>query len=186
MAECKHHDVDQLEEWLAKWQPRLRLSDWDISIRYANMAELKDSLASIEIDDDNMVADILVLPEDQAQLLNTMIEYDEELHVVHELVHLRLTDLDTQESRHEERAVNAIAQALVHTDRMVIEEHEQDAEWIRAAMEKIADLGEGGASSINCQANDQGQIVVTITPIDNIEPVSPPVRLSELVRVENF
>jgi hypothetical protein len=185
MAERKY-DTAQLEAWLDKWQPRLKLSDWDIDIKYCDIGELKGDMARIEWDDGNQIAEISVLPEDQYQTNKGMILYDAEVSIVHELVHLRLSDIEPKEGYHEERAVNAIAQALVYTDRMVVEEAKNEMERIRSALSDVVAMGDEIVSYAKAEVNDSGQVVITITPVNKIDCTSPPVDLKDIIKVVNF
>jgi len=69
---------------LARWQPVLRLADWDIDLRLVTTAWRKSGDVKVDLDDRKAV---LLLKAEQPS------EHLEET-IVHELVHLRLYALD--------------------------------------------------------------------------------------------
>jgi len=75
---------DEAVEILARWQPILRLADWDIDLRLVSTPWRKTGDVKVDLDDRKAV---LLLRAGQAP------EYLEEV-VVHELVHLRLYAMD--------------------------------------------------------------------------------------------
>ena len=75
---------DEAVEILARWQPILRLADWDIDLRLVSTPWRKTGDVKVDLDDRKAV---LLLRAGQAP------EHLEEV-VVHELVHLRLYAMD--------------------------------------------------------------------------------------------
>ena len=75
---------DEAVETLARWQPILRLADWDIDLRLVSTPWRKTGDVKVDLDDRKAV---LLLRAGQAP------EHLEEV-VVHELVHLRLYAMD--------------------------------------------------------------------------------------------
>jgi hypothetical protein len=75
---------DEAVEILARWQPILRLADWDIDLRLVTTPWRKTGDVKVDLDDRKAV---LLLRAGQAP------EHLEEI-VVHELVHLRLYAMD--------------------------------------------------------------------------------------------
>lgn len=75
---------DQAREILARWQPILRLADWDIDLRLVTGTWRKSGDIKVDLDDRKAV---LLLRDEQPP------EHLEEI-VIHELVHLRLYALD--------------------------------------------------------------------------------------------
>ena len=75
---------DEAVENLARWQPILRLADWDIDLRLVSTPWRKTGDVKVDLDDRKAV---LLLRAGQAP------EHLEEV-VVHELVHLRLYAMD--------------------------------------------------------------------------------------------
>lgn len=111
-------------EKLARWQKRLQLEDWKISVAVARASELKPkTLGNIHWDTDKKTALIRVLdPADYEMPLPEMLK-DMEFTVVHELIHLELASVLSPLSRNdasrreEEHAVNHMADALLKLDR---------------------------------------------------------------------
>jgi hypothetical protein len=77
-------DRDEAREILARWQPILRLADWDIDLRLVDTPWRKSGDVKVDLDDRKAVL-LLRASQDPAHL--------EEV-VVHELVHLRLYAMD--------------------------------------------------------------------------------------------
>ncbi len=76
--------ADEARAVLARWQPILRLADWDIDVRLVDTPWRKTGDVKVDLDDRKAV---LLLRAGQAP------EHLEEV-VVHELIHLRLYALD--------------------------------------------------------------------------------------------
>lgn len=116
--------AQHVNERLAVWQERLKLSGWQISAQSVRASELKaGTLGAIQWDKGKHTATIFVLDVADYRLpLREMLD-DMEVTVVHELIHLELATLSRSEignraSRSgEERAVNGIADALLQLDR---------------------------------------------------------------------
>lgn len=110
-----------IQEKLALWQKRLRLTDWRIDIRQVRAKELKPkTVGNIHWDTPRKVATIRVLSHlDYKSSSFPAILRDMEFTVVHELVHLQLSSLPRSEASRgaEERAVNMITEALLELDR---------------------------------------------------------------------
>jgi hypothetical protein len=112
-------------EKLWKWQKRLNLQDWNVTVALARATELKPkTLGNIHWDTDKKTAIIHVLdPADYTLPFEAMLQ-DMEFTVVHELIHLELSPVlaplqRTDENRRdEEHAVNHMAQALLDLDRL--------------------------------------------------------------------
>jgi hypothetical protein len=104
--------------WL--WQKRLRLQDWNVSIKLARTAELRPkTLGNINWDRRDKSAVISVMdPDDYKFNGNAMLD-DMEMTIVHELVHLHLSGLPRNDDtkKVEEQAVNLLAEALIKLDR---------------------------------------------------------------------
>ena len=111
-------------EKLWKWQKRLHLQDWKISLAIVRTAELKPkTLGNIHWDGEKKTAVIRVLdPADYKLTAQAMLD-DMEFTVVHELIHLELSPVLTPLQRNdanrleEEYTVNHMAQALLDLDR---------------------------------------------------------------------
>jgi hypothetical protein len=113
------------KEKLWMWQKRLNLQDWDISLEVVRSTELKPkTLGNIHWDTDKKTAVIRVLdPADYRMAFHPMLD-DMEFTVVHELIHLEIAPVLSHFTRsdadrgEEEHAVNHMADALLHLDRM--------------------------------------------------------------------
>lgn len=110
-------------EKLWKWQKRLNLDDWKISVLVVHPTDLKPrTLGNIHWDSERKTAVIRVLdPADYKLKARAMLD-DMEFTVVHELIHLELSPVlsplqRTEANRmEEEHAVNHMAQALLDLD----------------------------------------------------------------------
>jgi hypothetical protein len=111
-------------EKLWVWQKRLNLQAWNISVEVARASELRPkTLGNIHWDLDKKTALIHVLdPADYTLPFHDMLN-DIEFTVVHELIHLELVPVLTDEKRtdanrrQEEFAVDHMASALLQLDR---------------------------------------------------------------------
>lgn len=111
-----------LNQKLMVWQRRLKLEDWNITIKLVRASELKPkTLGNIHWDADTRHAGINVLsPADYKMAFPDALQ-DMEFTVVHELVHLQLSSLPRNEASRsaEEKAVNTLTDALLNLDRQV-------------------------------------------------------------------
>jgi hypothetical protein len=76
--------LDEARAVLARWQPILRLADWDIDLRVVTGAWRKSGDVKVDLDDHKAV--LLLNAEPRSENLEETI--------VHELIHLRLYALD--------------------------------------------------------------------------------------------
>lgn len=110
-----------LEKSLTAWKGTLKLKEWDIKVYIVRRAELKPkTLGNISWEKNMMQASIRVMhPDDYARLPFDHILDDMEMTLVHELVHLKISNLPrSEESRTiEERVVNDFASALLDLHR---------------------------------------------------------------------
>ncbi len=112
-------------EKLWAWQKRLSLQDWNVSLEIVRSTELKPkTLGNIHWDTDKKTAVIRVLdPADYTLPFHEMLD-DMEFTVVHELIHLDIAPVlshftrSDADRRDEEHAVNHMADALLHLDRL--------------------------------------------------------------------
>lgn len=109
-----------LDELLAKWQPVLRLQDWDIEILYVKPHELAPNTGGEVIRcDKKKVARIKVLDPDNFDPC-LIVKQDVEYTVVHELVHVHFAVFDGLKDAEDtlyEQAIHKMAQALLLLDR---------------------------------------------------------------------
>lgn len=109
-----------LKEQLTRWQDRLKLSDWDISLELARSADLRPgTLGNVHWDKPAKTAHIRVLDPNDYQMNYYAAVRDMEFTIVHELVHLELASLPRSEASRgdEEVAVNQMAEALLALER---------------------------------------------------------------------
>lgn len=94
-----------LNDYLEKWQKRLRLQDWEISIRWAFDKEISEA-AEIGYSLNTKEAEIKITKTDDKEFI--------EFNVIHELVHLHFAPNSKHNDTHflEEQAINAISKAL--------------------------------------------------------------------------
>lgn len=113
-----------LNQKLSLWQKRLKLQDWNISVRLSPVANLRPkTLGNINWDRKAKSAVISVMSPDDYKLSGSAMLDDMEMTVVHELVHLHLSGLPRNEDtkKVEEQAVNMLAEALIRLDRKQFE-----------------------------------------------------------------
>jgi hypothetical protein len=107
-----------VREKLPRWQRRLALQDWRISVVSVPRTDLRQStLGNIRWDADNKTAVIKVLDAADYQMPFDATLKDMELTIVHELIHLELSSLPRSEASHsdEEHAINHLAGALLES-----------------------------------------------------------------------
>jgi len=113
-----------LHQRLVRWQERLNIQDWTISLVMSHPTELRrGTLGNVHWDADKKTAVIRVLDAaDYGRPFRATLQ-DMEFTVVHELVHLELTSLTrnfksrSEESfSQEEQAVNRLSDALLQLD----------------------------------------------------------------------
>ena len=111
-------------EKLWRWQKRLNLEDWKISVEVSRASDLKPrTLGNIHWDTDKKTAVIRVLDPADYRLPFADVLQDIEFTVVHELIHLELAPVlaplqrNDANRREEEHAVNHMTDALLHLDR---------------------------------------------------------------------
>ena len=101
---------------LQLWQQRLNLAEWNIRANLVRISALKPkTLGGINWDSSTMKATISVMSTYDYKLPFDAMLDDMEFTVVHELVHLRLSNLPRSEASRsaEEHAVNEIAGSLL-------------------------------------------------------------------------
>lgn len=120
-----------LNRYLSYWQPRLRLMDWDISIRYVDELERDGEamLGTCDYDNDHGYAQIRVLSfegyNELAEKVDDLVvePYNPEQTVVHELLHLRFPCIDDGKDPCHlsmmELGLNRVATLLVEQRRLV-------------------------------------------------------------------
>jgi hypothetical protein len=113
---------DDLKKILGKWQPRLGLSDWDISVSFRDARDMDQHPAKSHIQGALQRVDIRIMACNDRQACDPC-DGDPELDLVHELVHIRLWAIDPPAEAERilhmcrEQAIEWIARALVALDR---------------------------------------------------------------------
>lgn len=108
--------TDQVQGWIAKWQKRLALEDWQIDAKIVRVWELPDNaVANIHWSLPSKKATVRVMNSLDSNLPKSEIVKDTELSVVHELVHLSMAKLplDPNHTELEEEAVKKLSMALL-------------------------------------------------------------------------
>jgi len=110
-----------IKKLLKKWQGRLGLSDWMISVQFKDCIDMNQSQGRTEIQKSNQYASIRLLQIEDRQKSDES-ENDPELDLVHELIHIRLWAIDPdvfEGALHicREQAIDWIAKALITSDR---------------------------------------------------------------------
>ena len=111
-----HCPVPDFNVNLAYWQRTLNLQDWRVSVQVVRIEELDDNtVGDIDVDVRDKTAAIRILREQDSELSRRLARADQQLTLVHELVHLRrMVDGDAW---HNEAATVAQTAALVRFHR---------------------------------------------------------------------
>lgn len=102
-----------LQKLLSKWQRKLRLSDWDITISYGNYQDLGDldSVGRTCFDTNNQIARVWIL---EPSLITNSSLSNIELTLIHELVHLVVDPAyDNTAQAFKEQAIEKLAKAVL-------------------------------------------------------------------------
>ena len=101
---------------LGFWQRALNLQDWRVSVQLVRIGDLDpDTLGDIDIEVRNKTATIRILREQDSEMPRRLARADQQLTLVHELVHLkRMVDGDAW---HNEAATVAQTTELVRLHR---------------------------------------------------------------------
>lgn len=106
----------QLEQTLQKCQKRLRLSDWDISIKFVSACHMENAnaVAECRFSEQDMEATIRVLNPTQNNYPGKTGQHIESS-IYHELLHILITPNLSKDcpNVHEEQLIERIAKALV-------------------------------------------------------------------------
>lgn len=107
----------QLRKCCSEWQAKLRLSEWDVQVRFVPVREMPSQhhLGMVQWHLDEKHANISLVKPGQ-ESTEIMRPYNVEETLVHELLHLLLAPIDVEDglaSTALEFSINAIAGALV-------------------------------------------------------------------------
>lgn len=113
--------MSDLGKLLEKWQKRLGLSDWGISVRTRDARDMNQCPGHTKIQANIQRADVRLMRPEDRQACDPGDE-DIELDLVHELIHIRLWSIDPSDASGalytcREQAVEWIAKALIASDR---------------------------------------------------------------------
>ena len=104
-----------LEKQLRTWQKRLGLGEWNLSVQVVRKDALdKDTWGNAEWDSENKTGVISVLDPQDYNLRGTDLKRDMECTIVHELVHIQVSPLDSGSPEAHEDVVNRIMSALLN------------------------------------------------------------------------
>ncbi|MEX2264525.1 MAG: hypothetical protein WD696_21400 [Bryobacteraceae bacterium] len=110
----------QVEEWLQRWQGRMGLDDWKVTVEIVRIWQLDPhTLGHIRWSKSSRKATIKILNPLDYRIPKERILDDMELSVVHELVHLQLSVLPLDKSTRavEEKVVAQLANTMIALDR---------------------------------------------------------------------
>jgi hypothetical protein len=114
----------EIEALCRIWQERLRLQDWDITVKVVRLHEFdhKGTAGDAETFIAKQCA-VIRLVEHNDRLPDTMVPYDDEMTLVHELLHVHFKssqpeiDEDSLPWQEHERAIHRVSEALVRAYR---------------------------------------------------------------------
>jgi hypothetical protein len=104
-----------LEKQLKTWQKRLGMDDWDLTLQVVRKSALdRDTWGNAEWDSDSKSGVISVLDPHDYNLKGGDLKRDMECTIVHELVHIQVSPLDSGNPEAHEEVVNRIMNALLN------------------------------------------------------------------------
>ena len=104
-----------LEKQLRSWQKRLGLENWSLSVQVVRKSALdRNTWGNAEWDADSKTGVINVLDPQDYNLKGTELRRDMECTIVHELVHIQVSPLDSGNPEAHEEIVNRIMNALLN------------------------------------------------------------------------
>jgi hypothetical protein len=105
----------RLDREMRGWQKRLGLDDWNLALRVVRKGSLeRHTWGNAEWDPDTKSATISVLDPRDYNLKGKDMNQDMECTIVHELVHIQVSPLDSQDDVTREDVVNKIMTALLN------------------------------------------------------------------------
>jgi hypothetical protein len=104
-----------LQRQLRAWQKRLSMEDWNLNVQVVRKSALdKDTWGNAEWDSEHKTGTINVLDPQDYNLKGTELKRDMECTIVHELVHIQVSPLDSGNPEAHEEIVNRIMMALLN------------------------------------------------------------------------
>jgi hypothetical protein len=111
LAPLQAHLVKQLKTW----QKRLGMDGWDLTLQVVRKSALdQDTWGNAEWDSDSKSGVISVLDPQDYNLKGTDLKRDMECTIVHELLHIQVSPLDSGNPEAHEEVVNRIMTALLN------------------------------------------------------------------------
>jgi hypothetical protein len=105
----------RLDRQMKVWQKRLGLDDWNLSLRVVRQSEIDaNTWGAAEWDPDAKTGVISVLDPRDYNLRGGELRHDMECTIVHELVHIQVSPLDSRDERVREDVVNGLMTALMN------------------------------------------------------------------------
>jgi len=105
----------RLERQMKFWQKRLGLDEWNIALRVVRQVEIdRNAWGTAEWDPDRKTGVINILSPRDYNLRGGELKLDMECTIVHELVHIQVSPLDSRDPEAQEDVVNRIMQALLN------------------------------------------------------------------------
>ena len=105
----------RLDRSLKTWQKRLGLDEWNLTVRVVRQAALdRHTWGNAEWDNATRSGIINVLDPRDYNLRGRELSLDMECTIVHELVHIQVSPLDTRDEDTREDVVNRIMTALMN------------------------------------------------------------------------
>jgi hypothetical protein len=104
-----------LDHQMKIWQKRLSLEDWNLTVRLARQSEIEpDSWGMAEWDPAAKTGTISVLDPRDYNLHGSELKLDMECTIVHELVHIQVSQLNPRDEGRQEEVVNQLMAALMN------------------------------------------------------------------------
>jgi hypothetical protein len=104
-----------LDHQMKMWQKRLRLEDWNLTVRLVRQSEIEpNSWGMAEWDPVAKTGTISVLDPRDYNLHGGELKLDMECTIVHELVHIQVSPLGARDEGAQEAVVNKLMSALMN------------------------------------------------------------------------
>jgi hypothetical protein len=105
----------RLDHQMKVWQKRLSLEDWTLTVRLVRQSEIDPKTwGAAEWDPVAKTGTISVLDPRDYNLHGGELKLDMECTIVHELVHIQVSQLDPREESRQEQVVNQLMAALMN------------------------------------------------------------------------
>lgn len=105
----------RLDRQMRTWQKRLGLEEWNLSVRLVRQWQIdRNSWGAAEWDPDTKTGMISVLDPRDYNLRGNELQLDMECTIVHELVHIQVSPLQSTDYVHREEVVNKIMSAVMN------------------------------------------------------------------------